>query len=100
MKTGIQLIEMERAEQILKHGYDPNFVHENPQYYSDGQLAVAAEMLIASEHEEGIDRNSYPENWPDEDCIKMLNKPYVERLAVAGALIAAEIDRLNDHRNR
>ena len=36
-----------------------------------------------------------PEGWSFELFKKMCNKPYKERLVIAGALIAAEIDRLN-----
>lgn len=90
-KTGIELIAEERREQIEKHGRTierDNIENEN------GQLAHGAEMLLATEHEEGIDSVSYPDGWDPAICEHMLSKPYLERLAIAGALIAAEIDRL------
>lgn len=31
--------------------------------------------------------------WPEEYFYKIWHKPYAERLAIAGAMIAAEIDR-------
>ncbi len=36
-----------------------------------------------------------PEGWNKELHNKMMNKPYKDRLIIAGALIAAEIDRIN-----
>jgi len=36
-----------------------------------------------------------PEGWNEERWNKMLNKSDERRLVIAGALIAAEIDRLN-----
>jgi hypothetical protein len=95
MKTGVELIAIERQEQIEKHGYDRQFVEDHPEYYQGGELAFVAEMLLASEHEEGIDPNIYPEGW-EEDCDRMLAKSYIDRLIIAGALIAAEIDRVNN----
>lgn len=90
--TGVDFIAQERQEQIEKH----NKSLKDDLYFNSGfQLAVAAEMLLASEHEEGIDSESYPENWNHEVCMHMLSKPYKQKLIIAGALIAAEIDRLN-----
>lgn len=91
-KTGVFLIANERNSQIMKHGRTiARDVEEN----SNGELALGAEMLLAAEHEEGIDPASYPDGWDHEICRKMLSKPYKDRLIIAGALIAAEIDRLN-----
>ena len=92
MKTGIELIAIERQEQIEKH---KRSVIEDVKFNDSFQLAYAAEMLLASEHEEGIDSASYPDGWDHEICMKMLSKTYQEKLIIAGALIAAEIDRLN-----
>jgi hypothetical protein len=90
MKTGIELIAIERQEQIHKHhrtiGHD---VLQN----SGCQLAYGAERLCVP----GLDIYNYqaPDGWNDELWEKMTGKPYKERLIIAGALIAAEIDRLN-----
>ncbi len=92
MKTGIELIAIERQEQIKKHGYT-NIEDERN---DGGQLSYAAEMLLAQEHEEGIDSACFPDGWSHDICVKMLSKPYKARLIIAGALIAAEIDRLNN----
>lgn len=90
--TGIELIAKERQEQIEKHG---RTVEYDEIQNSEGQLSEAAEMLLASEHEEGIDPQSFPDGWDRDICSHMLSKPYNERLIIAGALIAAELDRLN-----
>lgn len=89
--NGVTLIFQERLEQIEKHGRTLEYdVKEN----SEGQLSYAAEMLLAIGHEEGIDPQSYPWGWNKDICAYMLSKPYKERLVIAGALIAAELDRL------
>lgn len=91
MKTGTQLITEERLEQIIKHGRTiTKDVIEN----DNNQLSVGALMLLSVDYEEGIDSESYPDGWDKDICLHMLNKPYKERLIIAGALIAAEIDRL------
>ena len=90
--TGIELIAKERQEQIEKHGYDAD--HDSGHYA--GELAFLAEMLLASEHEEGIDSNEYPDGIEPEIIDRMLWKPYKEKLIIAGALIAAEIDRISN----
>lgn len=91
MKTGIELIADERWEQVKKHGHT---LRKDAHINDNEQLALAAEMLLAVNHEEGIDPESYPEGWNHEICSKMISKPYKERLIIAGALIAAELDRL------
>lgn len=93
MKTGIELIQQERNEQIHKHNRQVKY---DVDWNFSGQLASAAEMLLASEYEEGIDSKSYPQGWSEHLCLKMLNKSYKEKLILAGALIAAEIDRIQN----
>ncbi len=92
LETGISLIAKERQQQVDKHG---RTIERDCIENHNGQLALGAEMLLAIEHEEGIDSYSYPDGWGEELCSKMLAKPYKERLVIAGALIAAELDRLN-----
>ena len=91
MKTGIKLIAQERREQIEKHG---RTLEKDKKFNCAGELALAAEMLLASVHEGGIDPEDYPYGWDKEICDNMLRKDYKDRLIIAGALIAAEIDRL------
>lgn len=88
-KTGIELIAEERREQIEKHGRTQDY---DCTYNKSGQLRMAAEALICDDGEG--DWNKFPQKWENVECTKMLVKPLKERLIIAGALIAAEIDRL------
>ena len=90
MKTGIELIAIEREEQIEKHHRTiENDVINN----TKGQLAKGAASLI---HYKLILREPQPEGWDGEIFEYMRMKGYKERLIIAGALIAAEIDRLQN----
>lgn len=93
MKTGIELIVEERQEQITKHG---RTIIKDVDQNSVEQLSMGAYMLLAVDYEEGIDPASYLFGWDQEICQHMIGKPYKERLIIAGALIAAEIDRLQN----
>ena len=85
MKTGIELIAIERQEQIEKHG---RTIHYDIENNTDSQLQLGAEALLDN------DFDKFPALWDDAICYKMLEKSLKERLIIAGALIAAEIDRL------
>lgn len=88
MKTGIELIAKERKEQIEKHGHT---IQQDVDHNDQRQLALAASALI----EGGLTNSLWcPSEWDDDTWQKMVNKSYKERLITAGALIAAEIDRL------
>jgi hypothetical protein len=89
--SGIGLMAQERREQIDKHG---RTIERDDKENSAEQLATGAEMLLAMSHEEGIDPQTFPDGWDHDICEHMLGKPYKERLIIAGALIAAELDRL------
>lgn len=83
MKTGIELIAQERAEQIKKHGW----TKEHDANHASGELTcVACGLAYNVPH-------MIPDNW-EPFKQKMLAKKYKERLIIAGALLAAEIDRL------
>lgn len=82
--AGIELITQERAEQITKHGYDS--IHDESNNCSE--LLYAAIYCITGE--EGDYPLSWDERWKD----KVDSKTEIDKLVVAGALIAAEIDRL------
>lgn len=91
MKTGIELIAQERAEQKEKHGFSNDYQKNHPEYYEKQELAIAAREMLNTQP--GIE--SFPESWDNHDMIKrMVAKSYKERLIIAGALIAAEIDRV------
>lgn len=89
MKTGIELIAIERQEQIKKHGKTiENDVKQN----NDGQLKHAAIKIISGSIER---ENGCPKGFSQTVYNKMADKSMIDRLVIAGALIAAEIDRLN-----
>lgn len=91
MKTGIELIAEERKRQIEKERWTP----EHDAQHKDGSLARAAACyaLAAVVNVRGRyfgDKVSWP--W-DEKWWKPSKNP-IRNLEKAGALIAAEIDRL------
>lgn len=94
MKTGIQLIAIERQEQIEKHG---RTVENDKKLYAEdygnmSQLTFVAEILM----KRTFHNPHPPKGWDVSIFNKMISKPYKERLIIAGALIAAEIDRITD----
>jgi hypothetical protein len=94
MKTGIELISKMRWEQVYEHGYDKD--HDSD--HTGGELSKAAAALAC------IGTDAYVEDvvsFIEEDhtdewglCEKLKDNR-VKALIVAGALIAAEIDRIN-----
>lgn len=96
MKTGIELIAEERQEQIVKHGYS---MERDAKLYShetgnNSPITYLADLLLKKSITE-FGKKFNPFKWDAVIWDKMVNKPYKERLIIAGALIAAEIDRLN-----
>ena len=90
-KTGIELITEERKEQIEKHGYTiENDIKTNSDNY---QLTYVAQALCRKEMHI---ITATPKGWDYRLFSKMIEKPYKERLIIAGALIAAEIDRIQN----
>ena len=103
-KTGIELIVYERQRQIEVEGWTP----EHDAYHSCGELARAAATYALPENyrkmTECIDRSEnggrdaiweQPELWPfDNEYWKPTPDNRIKELVKAGALIAAEIDRL------
>lgn len=87
MKTGVDLIQQEREEQFTKHKrtIDTDVLQNNR-----GQLGTAASLLAqpTRPHQHECPLGWYPGLWQH-----MRIKPYFERLQIAGALIAAELDR-------
>jgi hypothetical protein len=93
MKTGIELIAEERREQVEKH----NRSIENDVFLNSGfekPLTKAASMLSVEHLTSNIIYFGCPENWSPSIWEKMCKKPYKERLVISGALLAAEIDRI------
>jgi hypothetical protein len=93
MLSGVELISQERQEHIVKHNRDVNFDQE---VNSKGQLVYASVLLLNDGHDGAMGDEGYPLNWNEDVWLKMSSKPYKERLVIAGALIAAEIDRINN----
>ena len=88
--TGIELIAQERQEQIEKHKISTK---EDREFNFSRELILGAEALIA--HKGEGDYTYFPAQWDIEICKKMIEKSYKERLIIAGALIAAELDRID-----
>ena len=111
MKTGIELIAEERQRQIDK-GYDA----DHDELESAFQLSGAAASYIANAHNldfkdhthydnkgdvmrvqyREIDTRKWAEQWPWADHDGRADSDILTSLIKAGALIAAEIDRLNN----
>jgi len=84
MKSGVELIAEERQEQLEKHGLKP----EHDDEYTKGELIAVALCIISNNY------CKWPEGWSLYYMEKFMAKKGTEALKVAGALIAAEIDRL------
>lgn len=101
MKTGAELIAEERKRQITKEGFDENHDH----YHAKGDLAMAAACYACNAGT--MVRHATPELMDDyaKNSSQGYRWPWAEKwwkpkdpvrdLVRAGALIAAEIDRLN-----
>lgn len=93
MKTGIELIAEERTRQILDEGYTA--LHDDD--HDEGELASAAACYaMADVARENTGNSGPPMIWPwDADYWRPSPSNRIHELIKAGALIAAEIDRLN-----
>lgn len=114
MKTGIEFIAAERQRQIDKEGYSSGHDDE----HDEGEISIAAACYAARETiyvmRKSSDRIVFGDPWPwvhhwdtgrsmdDRDRpihgtqqIQKKGKSRKRQLIIAGALIAAEIDRLN-----
>lgn len=89
-KSGVDRIAAERKEQQEKHGFSIEF---DVDFNKKEILSIAAKSILY----EGIYArlNACPANWNKEKWDKMSHKSYEERLVLAGAWIAAELDRIN-----
>lgn len=86
MKTGIELIAIERSEQIIKHQWDLT----RDEDYGNGELLKAAEFCLTDNdeawpwHDGGIGTHFFN---------KTKAKSKQDRIILAGAYCAAELDR-------
>lgn len=91
-QSGIALITKEREEQKKKHGWT---VKKDREINKRFQLTYAARVLLRRERFSTQDiRFTHPPLWDYSIWEEMCRKSYKKRLVLAGALIAAEIDRV------
>lgn len=92
--TGIELIAQERQEQIQKHKYDAEW----DKVYVEGELLSFAHYCILHENDaerDNIGEYLFEEKWMNLELKRKVDlKSPLQRLIIAGALIAAEIDRI------
>lgn len=91
--TGVQLIAHERREQIIKH---KRTVANDVATNKAGALVAAAARLTMMVW--GYKNNddllpSWPKHWDKVICAKMDAKTDFEKMIIAGAFIAADLDR-------
>ncbi len=89
-KTGIESIAAERQEQIEKH----HRTVEKDAKENDCYQLIHAARTILIEPQGRQDKFWPPLDWDGQRWKHMMAKSYKDRLIIAGALIAAEIDRL------
>ena len=93
MKTGIELIAEERKRQVEVEG----FTDEHDKQYDSLELVFAAITYAIPDDLDSIDPRHY---WPwDPSWYKRTPNDRVRELSKAGALIAAEIDRLQNQQS-
>jgi len=89
-KSGVDRIAAERTEQQEKHGFSIEF---DVSINKNEMLSMAAQGIL---HRGVYNRlAACPANWNKERWNKMCYKSYEERLVLAGAWIAAELDRIH-----
>jgi hypothetical protein len=84
-KTGIELIAAEREEQLHKHA---RTIEGDREENATGQLVQAVEYILS-----GVP-SKYPKDWSEAFKQRIDTKTRIQQLTIAGALIAAEIDRI------
>lgn len=89
--TGIKLIAKERTEQIHKHG---RTIERDLLENQHTQLLFASRVMLKNSPQSFFE-NEVPIGWSPEIWDHMLSKSLKERMIIAGALIAAELDRMN-----
>lgn len=90
--TGSMAISLERQDQLTRHGVS---VEDDAKYNTSYQLIEAACVMVNPALHSYSDRliaMNTPKDWDQIRFRQMARKPYLERLAIAGALIAAQLD--------
>ena len=88
--SGAALITAERNEQIVKHR---RTIKHDITNNRKKELVTGAMAIIHCEV------YMWPKGWSNDYRKHVFAKPYKERLIIAGALLAAEIDRVNELEN-
>lgn len=84
--TGTEMITKEVEEMRKKHGFDVLYDLENNKNFQLRDAAIY--MLTGNDYD-------FPLTWGNEWKVKFDRKTDGEKLILAGAFIAAELDRLN-----
>jgi hypothetical protein len=92
MKSGIEQIQAERQKQIDKYGFTGEHHAQHPEWYDKGQLIEAARTLTMPK----ILSVFVPINWDAEWFERLCQRPFQERIVIAAALLASELDRQNN----
>jgi hypothetical protein len=94
MKSGVSLIAAERKRQITKEKFSTKHDDDHRNYELSRAACCYANMGSGGPFSHS-DAGRPPEQWPwDSKCWKP-SKNIITNLVKAGALIAAEIDRVN-----
>lgn len=95
MQTGIELITEERWEQVYKHSW--GMEHDADHDYAELAINAAALAVLGTDYKiVDQDGELFEDDWGLCNKHSERKPPYdrIHALQVAGALIAAEIDRL------
>ena len=95
MKSGIELIAIERKRQIEELGFD----YTNDALYANEELAIAGATYALKPQFVKVNFNTEgtPKMWPwDKSYYKPTPEDRIKELSKAGALIAAQIDYLQN----
>lgn len=100
--SGVELIQRERARQISTEGWsaDHDDSHRNYEMAQAGACYAAAAVALSKYHRDFKAEELHPPmldhlSWPWGDKWWKPSEDPIQNLVKAGALIAAEIDRLN-----
>jgi hypothetical protein len=100
LPTGVSLIADERLRQIAVEGW----TSEHDAQHTHGELAIAAACYAVAGTDADVFGGPYRASWEDAwpwgaKWDKREKHSEIRRLVIAGALIAAEIDRLQNKAN-
>ena len=98
MKTGIELISEERKRQIEAEGWTPEHDDQHTGFElskaASGYACIALMKGLAPDSTHAEMREALGDMWPWDEAWLKMDGDAMRMLAKAGALIAAEIDRL------